>query len=98
MALAYDGARLTRDVDALFVPAPEVRRIAEEMSGPHGLESVPYVLAGLLGLDTAAYSIGYVAGWADGEPDTIRATATRVLSAVHTLAHALTPTPAPAVI
>lgn len=38
MALAYDADRLTRDVDALFVPAPEVRRIAEEMSGPHGLE------------------------------------------------------------
>ncbi|MFT3796870.1 DUF6036 family nucleotidyltransferase [Microbacterium sp.] len=38
MALAYDANRLTRDVDALFVPAPEVRQIAEEMSGPHGLE------------------------------------------------------------
>ncbi len=38
MALAYDSGRLTRDVDALFVPAPEVRRIAEQMSGPHGLE------------------------------------------------------------
>lgn len=38
MALAYDRGRVTRDVDALFVPAPEVRRIAEEMSGPHGLE------------------------------------------------------------
>lgn len=38
MALAYDRGRLTRDVDALFVPAPEVRRIAEAMSGPHGLE------------------------------------------------------------
>lgn len=38
MALAYNRDRLTRDVDALFVPAPEVRRIAEEMSGPHGLE------------------------------------------------------------
>ena len=38
MALAYDRERLTRDVDALFVPAPDVRRISEEMSGPHGLE------------------------------------------------------------
>ncbi|MDF1489627.1 DUF6036 family nucleotidyltransferase [Tessaracoccus caeni] len=38
MALAYDAGRLTRDVDALFVPAPEVRQIAEDMSGPHGLE------------------------------------------------------------
>ncbi|GFZ98992.1 DUF6036 family nucleotidyltransferase [Nesterenkonia alkaliphila] len=38
MALAYDAERLTRDVDALFVPAPEVRQIAEEMSSAHGLE------------------------------------------------------------
>lgn len=38
MALAYDRDRVTRDVDALFIPAPEVRRIAEEMSEPHGLE------------------------------------------------------------
>lgn len=38
MALAYDTGRLTRDVDALFVPAPEIRQIAEEMSGDHGLE------------------------------------------------------------
>lgn len=38
MALAYDRDRLTRDVDALFIPVPEVRQIAEEMSGPHGLE------------------------------------------------------------
>ena len=57
-------------------------------------ESVAYVLGGLLGLDTAAYSIGYVAGWADGDPDTIRATAARVLSAVHTLADAFTDIPA----
>lgn len=38
MALAYDGGRVTRDVDAVFVPAPEVRRIAADMSGFHGLE------------------------------------------------------------
>lgn len=38
MALAYDQDRLTRDVDALFVPAPEVRQIAEDMSAAHGLE------------------------------------------------------------
>lgn len=38
MALAYDQGRLTRDVDALFVPAQEVRQIAEEISTAHGLE------------------------------------------------------------
>jgi antirestriction protein ArdC len=52
-------------------------------------ESVAYVLAGLLGLDTSAYSIGYIAGWADADVELIRSTATRVLGAVHTLAQAL---------
>ncbi|MBX7068734.1 MAG: hypothetical protein K1X38_05050 [Microthrixaceae bacterium] len=38
MALAYDSSRLTRDVDALFVPAPEVRAAAEAIAADHGLE------------------------------------------------------------
>lgn len=38
MALAYDGSRVTRDVDALFEPTGAVRQVAAEMSGPHGLE------------------------------------------------------------
>ncbi len=53
-------------------------------------ESVAYVVAGLLGLDTSAYSIGYVAGWSEGDAETIKATAGRVLRAAHTLAEALT--------
>lgn len=53
-------------------------------------ESVAYVVAGLLGLDTSAYSIGYVAGWSEGDAETIKATAARVLRAAHTLAEALT--------
>lgn len=39
MALAYDPDRITRDVDALFIPAPEVRQIAKAMSAGHGLEA-----------------------------------------------------------
>lgn len=38
MALAYDQGRLTRDVDALFLPAPEVRQAAEAIAAEHGLE------------------------------------------------------------
>jgi hypothetical protein len=38
MALAYDQGRVTRDVDALFVPAPAVRAAAEEVGAAHGLE------------------------------------------------------------
>ncbi|MGD7708112.1 ArdC-like ssDNA-binding domain-containing protein [Microlunatus sp. Y2014] len=52
-------------------------------------ESVAYVVAGILGLDTAIYSVGYVAGWADADTELIKATAGRVLGAAHTLADAL---------
>lgn len=38
MSLAYDQGRLTRDVDAVFVPAPEVRELAAEIGASHGLE------------------------------------------------------------
>jgi len=53
-------------------------------------ESVAYVVAGILGLDTSRYSIGYVAGWSDGDTETIKATAARVLRAAHTLTDAIT--------
>ena len=52
-------------------------------------ESVAYVLAGILGLDTAAYSVGYVAGWANGDTDAVADTARAVLATVHELADAL---------
>jgi len=58
-------------------------------------ESVAYVVAGILGLDTSAYSIGYVAGWSEGDAEIIKATAARVLHAAHTLADALAHTPDP---
>ncbi|MUK01623.1 DUF1738 domain-containing protein [Vibrio cholerae] len=52
-------------------------------------ESVAYVVAGMLGLDTSAYSVGYIAGWAGADLDLIRGTAANVLRTVHTLADAL---------
>jgi len=53
-------------------------------------ESVAYVVAGMLGLDTSAYSTGYVAGWAEqAEADVIKQSAGRVLAAVHALDEAL---------
>lgn len=54
-------------------------------------ESVAYVVAALCGLDTSAYSVGYITGWADGDPKLVTATATRVLTCVHTVADALHP-------
>jgi len=53
-------------------------------------ESVAYVVAGLLGLDSSDYSTGYVATWAErAEADVIKETAGRVLAAVHTIVEAL---------
>lgn len=55
-------------------------------------ESVAYVVAGLAGLDTSGYSIGYIATWTHGDLDTIRGTADNVLRAVRTIAPAVTGT------
>jgi len=52
-------------------------------------ESVAYVLASMLSLDTSAYSVGYVAGWAGADVELIRSTAANVLRAVNTLSGAL---------
>jgi hypothetical protein len=54
-------------------------------------ESVAYVVAGLVGFDTSAYSVGYIAGWSDGDADLIKSTATRVLRAAHQIAGILDP-------
>lgn len=57
-------------------------------------ESVAYVVTGILGLDTSAYTIGYVAGWSDADVDLIRSTAANVLRAAHQIAAAITTDPA----
>ena len=49
-------------------------------------ESVAFVVAGLAGFDTSAYSLGYVATWSDCKADTIRETAARVLTTAHRIA------------
>jgi hypothetical protein len=54
-------------------------------------ESVAYVVAGLAGLDTSAYSVGYIAGWAKGDASMIRAAAENVMQAVHVLAPLIDP-------
>lgn len=49
-------------------------------------ESVTYIVAGLNGFDTSAYSIGYIAGWANEDTTVIHDTAARVLKTAHALA------------
>jgi antirestriction protein ArdC len=54
-------------------------------------ESVAYIVAALIGFDTSAYSIGYIAGWADADTALIKSTAGRVLHTSHQIAGILTP-------
>lgn len=35
-------------------------------------ESVAYIVSDALGMDTSAYSVGYIAGWSKGDPEMIR--------------------------
>jgi len=73
---------------------PEARKDLHRGRMEVEAESVAYVLAGMLGLDTSAYSVGYIAGWAAGDLEQVTATAKAVLTAVHELADALDETSA----
>lgn len=53
-------------------------------------ESVAYIVAGTLGLDTSSYSVGYVAQWTNADTDTIKNTAARVLKTAHHIIDAIT--------
>lgn len=53
-------------------------------------ESVAFIVAGILGMDTSAYSVGYVTGWSNQKPEAIKETAARVLKAAHHLTEAIT--------
>ena len=48
-------------------------------------ESVAFIVAGLTGFDTSAYSIGYITGWSNEDVTVIRDTAARVLKTAHTI-------------
>jgi len=52
-------------------------------------ESVAYLVCAQAGLDASDYSFGYVAGWAGGDLDAIRATAQRVTTCAHGIAERL---------
>ena len=54
-------------------------------------ESVAYIVGGLNGFDTSAYSIGYITGWANEDLKLIRETANRVLHAAQLIANLITP-------
>jgi hypothetical protein len=70
---------------------------AEYALGCRGLveveaESVAYLVATASGMPTDAYTLPYVAHWADGNLKAIKATADRVISATHAILSAIDPT------
>ncbi len=54
-------------------------------------ESVAYIVCNALGIDTASYSLAYVAGWSRGSVERIRRTAERVVSTAHAVLAAMAP-------
>lgn len=48
-------------------------------------ESIAYVVAATAGLDTADYSLPYIAAWSDGRAEVLRESATRVLMAARSI-------------
>jgi hypothetical protein len=54
-------------------------------------ESVAYIVCNALGIDSAPYSLAYVAGWSGGSVERIRRTAERVVSTAHAVLAAMAP-------
>lgn len=54
-------------------------------------ESVAYIVAGAVGLDTSSYSIDYIASWSQADATIITEVAGNVLRTAHTIIEALTP-------
>lgn len=54
-------------------------------------ESVAYIVCNALGIDSASYSLAYVAGWSGGSVERIRRTAERVVSTAHAVLAAMAP-------
>lgn len=52
-------------------------------------ESVAYLVTAELGLDSSAYTIPYVTGWADGNTDTVLAAAQRAITTARTITDTL---------
>ncbi len=62
--MIHEAAHALMHANGDIDPPAELHRGRAEVEA----ESVAYVLAGLLGLDTTDYSIGYIAGWGKRRP------------------------------
>ena len=74
--MSHEAAHAIMDEGITHAEYIEHRGIKEAES-----ESVACIVAGTLGLDTSAYSVGYIEQWSNGDTELIKATAARVLKA-----------------
>lgn len=93
---AQHAKTMIHEASHVILHHDEDKAVSVDYAGHRGLceteaESVAYVVAGLLGLDTSDYSVGYVAGWSECDAELIKSTAANVLRAAHILADALDP-------
>ncbi len=50
-----------------------------------------YIVCNALGIDSASYSLAYVAGWSGGSVERVRRTAERVVGTAHAVLAAMAP-------
>jgi hypothetical protein len=73
--LLHDASRVSTDRDLAEIEA----------------ESVAYIVCNALGIDSASYSLAYVAGWSGGSVERIRRTAERVVITAQAVLAAMAP-------
>lgn len=86
---------LAHELAHILLHAPDggtlpTRRVAEVEA-----ESVAYLTTHHLGLDSSAYTLGYVAGWSGGDTALVRTTADRVVACARSITQQLRPAPEP---
>jgi len=83
-------ARLSGNSHALLpprlVPSAPRRDLAEIEA-----ESVAFIVCNALGIDSASYTLPYVAKWAGGDVERIRSTAERVVTTAQAVLAAMAP-------
>jgi hypothetical protein len=81
---------LTHELAHVAMHGPETRpegmdRAVAEIEA----ESVAFLVLADLGIDASAYTLPYVARWADGDPELVASTATRVIATSRTISDAI---------
>ena len=91
---AQEAKTTAHELAHVLLHAPDATQRPERHICEIEAESVAYLVCGSNGLASDDYSFGYVATWASGDTDTVRATAARVTACAAQILDALDPSPA----